>query len=104
MDEYISRNSTHEMMAKLQRYIWSNPEKDQLRSTLDADDVNFGLDKIPSADVAPVVHGHWEASGEPCEKFNCSVCGGASWYYDYQGDVAKSRFCPNCGAKMDLEA
>ena len=44
--------------------------------------------------------GEWEASDIPDEKYVCSVCGGACWYYDYQGDVAKSRCCPNCGAKM----
>lgn len=44
--------------------------------------------------------GEWLQSDIPQEKYVCSVCGGACWYYDYQGEVAKSRFCPNCGAKM----
>ena len=44
--------------------------------------------------------GEWKPSDIPQEKYVCSVCGGACWYYDYQGDVAKSRYCPNCGAKM----
>lgn len=44
--------------------------------------------------------GHWEKSSIPNEKYVCSVCGGACWYYDYQGNVAKSRYCPNCGAHM----
>ena len=44
--------------------------------------------------------GEWIPSDIPQEKYVCSVCGGACWYYDYQGDVAKSRYCPNCGAKM----
>ena len=44
--------------------------------------------------------GTWEKSDIPGEKYVCSECGGACWYYDYQGDVAKSKFCPNCGAKM----
>lgn len=52
------------------------------------------------ADVAPVVHGRWE-NGDPI----CPVCGGnkfkdldADIWCDWQPD-----FCPNCGAKMDLE-
>lgn len=49
------------------------------------------------------LHGKWIKSDIPCEEYVCSVCGGAAWYYDYQGEVAKSRFCPNCGARMDLE-
>lgn len=44
--------------------------------------------------------GEWITSDIPQEKYVCSVCGGACWYYDYQGDVAKSRYCPNCGSKM----
>lgn len=44
--------------------------------------------------------GTWEKSDIPGEKYVCSECGGACWYYDYEGDVAKSKFCPNCGAKM----
>lgn len=44
--------------------------------------------------------GEWLQSDIPQEKYVCSVCGGACWYYDYQGEVAKSRFCPNCGARM----
>lgn len=44
--------------------------------------------------------GHWIASDIPDEKYVCSECGGACWYYDHKGEVAKSRYCPNCGAKM----
>lgn len=56
---------------------------------------------IPAADVQPVRHGRWVKSEIPDEKFVCSECGGACWYYDYEGEVARSRYCPNCGAKMD---
>lgn len=44
--------------------------------------------------------GEWVPSDIPQEKYVCSVCGGACWYYDFRGDVAKSRYCPNCGSKM----
>ena len=44
--------------------------------------------------------GEWVNSDIPQEKYVCSACGGACWYYDFKGDVAKSRFCPNCGARM----
>ena len=51
-------------------------------------------------DVAPVVHGRWvehEFEDEPCfgTEYECSACG----KFQY-GD---SKYCPNCGAKMDLE-
>ena len=57
-----------------------------------ADEAN-GAERIP--------HGCWQPSEIPHEKYVCSHCGGACWYYDYEGIVARSRFCPNCGAKMD---
>lgn len=59
------------------------------------------LNNIPDADAVPVVHGRWVKSDIPHEKYCCSACGGACWYYDYEGEVARSRYCPNCGANMD---
>ena len=44
--------------------------------------------------------GKWIDSNLPQEKYVCSECGGACWYYDYEGSVAKSKYCPNCGAYM----
>lgn len=60
------------------------------------------IDNIPPADVTPVVHGHW------CEdEFDvwCSNC-----YCAYPKDGTGiagwrkiSKYCDNCGAKMDEE-
>lgn len=47
--------------------------------------------------------GRWIDSSIPHEYYVCSECGGAAWYYDYGGEIAKSRYCPNCGAQMDEE-
>lgn len=53
-----------------------------------------------AADVAPVVHGKW-VYGEDVD-IQCSVCGvDALTEGDYR--QVKSRYCPNCGAKMDLK-
>lgn len=58
------------------------------------------LENFPAADVAPVVHGRW-IYGEDID-IQCSVCGAdALTEGDYR--QVKSRYCPNCGAKMDLE-
>lgn len=60
--------------------------------------------KEPAADVAPVVHGRW--IGKPlCGNDNCrcSICG--SWFNVHaslRGDITQI-YCPNCGAKMDLD-
>lgn len=64
--------------------------------------VQFGVDhaiscimEAPAADVAPVVHGRWEpimdAYGD-LEGWICA-CGRES--------KEMSKYCPNCGAKMD---
>ena len=57
----------------------------------------FGVDKVPTADVAPVVHGKWEP-GNPI----CPVCG-ENKFKDLDADVWadwQPKFCPNCGALM----
>ena len=57
--------------------------------------------KIPVADVAPVRHGRWEKQSG---LYSCSECG-MTCPYDVQADVIEywaCNYCPNCGAKMDL--
>lgn len=55
------------------------------------------VQKAPVVDAAPVVHGRWELvdAAEP-QRYGCSNCSCLSWYGTY-------RYCPSCGAKMDLE-
>lgn len=50
--------------------------------------------------IKTTINGEWVPSNIPCEKYVCSICGGACWHYDFGGNIVKSRFCPNCGAKM----
>ena len=51
--------------------------------------------KLPTVDAVPVVHGKWiHLSG--CDV--CSVCN----YKTGKHEVGRN-FCPDCGAKMDLE-
>ena len=61
------------------------------------------LERIPAADVRPVVRGHWigtkeaEDMGDIMKEFTCSVCGCCEW------DCTESEsfnFCPKCGADM----
>ena len=44
---------------------------------------------FPAADVVEVQHGKWV-------DLHCSVCGKIGW-------MDEDAYCPNCGAKMDLE-
>ena len=58
---------------------------------------------FPPADVAPVVHGNWVSCFEDWRKKiegdKCSSCG----FEHYGTNIRSYNFCPNCGAKMDLE-
>ena len=55
------------------------------------------IERFPTADVEPVVHGNWRSNGIPDSMLSaCSVCGFGCGAYSF-------RYCPNCGAKMDEE-
>ena len=87
----------------------------------DTPDVNLSAEKfeaainaIPTADVAPVVHGRWipvyesEITGwdpavagrDPIGGYICSACKEES-IYDCNDEFVLSNYCPHCGAKMD---
>ena len=58
------------------------------------------LEKTPTLDYAPVVHGEWGEYEAPygfpsLNGFPCSVCD------MHQVDIRGLYYCPNCGAKMD---
>ena len=67
---------------------------------------------IPSADVAPVRHGHWDVR-EPMPMHDikgnlswgnwyvCTGCGFATTAIE--GHITQYKYCPSCGAKMDGE-
>ena len=61
------------------------------------DDALCCLEHIPAADVAPVVHGQWKASGGLLECQNCGEI-----YSTLGGNEGKAwDYCPDCGARMD---
>ena len=104
--EYIEREAVHRLIRSLDRYAWNDPKRSKYRTTVDIDDVQFGIDKIPAADVAEVRHGKWIKT-YPDNRLDgdyyCSNC--------YAGvDIATGEetpidrelyYCPNCGARMD---
>lgn len=58
------------------------------------------LIQAPTTDVVEVRHGEWKAVGDrPRLIYECSECGETL----YCGVVLHSKFCFNCGAKMDGE-
>lgn len=68
------------------------------------------IEKAPTVDAVPVVHGKWERVANPNWPAHihdkCSICG---WWntrnalcYDGSNKPGHSlNYCPNCGAKMD---
>lgn len=55
------------------------------------------IDKLPTVDAAPVVHGRWWHCDDDCELwYECSVCSASS--------PIEANYCPSCGAKMDGES
>lgn len=57
--------------------------------------------EMKSADVAPVVHGRWIEIGYACgeTEYQCSECKETEW----RTSASRLKYCPFCGAMMDLE-
>ena len=55
--------------------------------------------KLTAADVAPVRHGYWvKEKRDVLIHWHCSAC--KECYYL---DMPNAKYCPHCGAKMDLK-
>ena len=100
MGDYISRDMA---IARLTKVEVTN----RLATMTDAKRV---IAEMPAADVAPVVHGEWEAvdwreyDANSCEVICYPKDGIACTHcrYVFKKDALwKKNFCPNCGAKMD---
>ena len=110
VDEYIRREDA----------ILARPEWRELIDDFSAgfniciDEYTDKIDEILAADVAPIVDGKW-IEKEESFKYNygsgtktlciCSICGYTqepSLYSNYNY-FNKTKYCPNCGAKMDGE-
>lgn len=98
MAEYIERETAVDAVSEV---YYDTPDVN-----LSAEKFEAAISTIPTADVAPVVHGLWER--EPASywrwtpsgavavtrtTYRCGLCG--------RGTAVKSNYCPNCGAKMD---
>lgn len=71
------------------------------------------IDRIPAADVRPVVRGEWEHTEDFDEygggryvEWTCSVCfskakGGWAVRDEHIDEAPTWNFCPNCGARME---
>ena len=60
--------------------------------------IEEGLHEVPTVDAAPIVHGRWVYEHGDPDMLPCSVCGYRVFRYN------NTRYCPNCGARMDDES
>lgn len=113
MDEYIKLEAAVAIIEEKQKelcpvgrygrgYVYGSD-----REKYDAwDEIIDALENIPTADVAPVVHGRWiswEEAGNfvpSPDRHECSVCHDAAQVL-VNGFELLSDYCPNCGAKMN---
>ena len=68
------------------------------------EDIRAFVKSQPAADVAPVVHGRWDDSGQYTfpgggTAVRCTECGCALTVSEYH--LNNWNYCPVCGAKMD---
>lgn len=97
MTEYITKEQAIEAMD----WVWVS-ESERLR-------IEYSIEDIPAADVAPVVHAEWigtwgdgyaeDEEGNPqivYEEFECSRCG----CVHHADGEPEWDYCPNCGARM----
>ena len=73
-------------------------------------DIQYVMEKIPSVDVAPVVHGEWLEKGtihdenaDVIDEWQTALCSVCNKYHTtpYSYYFTDYNFCPNCGARMD---
>ena len=98
MAEYIEREAVRSAVKSktMTKYDWSEE--------IDFEDFEKVLDAIPTAEVAPVVHGRWVLIeiGYGAKIYECSECKDDDyWKHHFAGGF--EHYCPNCGARMDGE-
>ena len=105
MDKCIKREKAIEIIEEKQKelcpvgrygrsYVYGSD-----REKYDAwDEIIDALENVPAADVAPVVHSYWEHKITNDEE-NIGICHNCkypvNWFWE------QTKYCPNCGAKMD---
>ena len=93
MAEYIKREN---VLAKIDEFVKQNIAHGFPVDVFDIEMMKKMVEELPAADVAPVVHGR---SVNGCQ---CSVCGDRHGPYNSRHRPYYN-YCPNCGAKMDID-
>ena len=98
MAEYIEREALLEKAKELSQTYSS--------SCLASVHIIKAIENAPKADVVEVKHGEWELHGND-DSLGCSYfCSSCWWNMDedeFLDNWSHFKYCPNCGAKMDLK-
>lgn len=97
MAEYIERGALMQFPIRRDHYDRKNGNKHFINGI---ESVLEYAENLPAADVAPVVHGRWI---EDHDYLKCPECGIMVKQDFTFFDIGDWNYCPNCGAKMDLE-
>lgn len=103
MDEYIKREAAMDIFGDVPMWRgYGGPYRREVHCALvgTVKLVKEEISKIPTADVAPVVHGHFVHDGPRfaggVDWWHCSNCGRLA-----AGVETRFDYCPRCGARMD---
>lgn len=108
MNEYISREAVEQVLCGIENGL-SVGETEALKTKdvkalykiKGAKEILNAVDNdlcfIPAADVQPVKHGEWKINSDGYYPY-CSVCGTVA----DQLTKRLTKYCPECGARMDL--
>ncbi len=100
MEEYIKRSDVINNIECLKKSPWYNDDNGFGSRIIKKDAVYIVTDlcvkNVPVVDVREVVHAKWiKMHGNLSMFFKCSKCGACNEF--------GTRYCPDCGAKMDLK-
>ena len=99
MADYISREAAIEALENSDADVCEQYPDGYCDWGFGRETVESTLKNVPAADVEPVRHGRWvDKKGGFWDVAKCSVCGSPC-----PTAGIPPRYCPNCGAKMDLE-
>lgn len=103
MAEYICRSAAVSALISIENRYNRNRDHENVSAEAlykDLCDAEIEIGKIPAADVAPVVHGRWNRPIIGGTKRKNPFCYCTNCACPVQ-PKRMSKYCPNCGAKMD---
>ena len=89
-----------------EKLINANELLNSIRDDYNINGANFAkirrhIEAAPAVEDVEVVHGRWIKVGYACgeTEWQCSACKETEW----RTSASRLKYCPFCGAKMDLE-